>query len=106
MTPAYGRENGIFQEAAAAQSCLTPSLALRKMIPLVEFEKGLQEYKFLTSAKIACRSSHLSVIRDIAEDKNKDVSIVLEDDVDMGWDIVFIGKDFPPITTMILLHAP
>ena len=72
----------------------------------IEFEKGLQEYKFLTSAKIACWSSHLSVIRDIAEDKNKDVSIVLEDDVDMGWDIVFIGKDFPPITTMILLHAP
>ena len=24
----------------------------------------------------------------------------------MGWDIVFIGKDFPPITTMIFLHAP
>ena len=65
----------------------------------------------------------MSVIRDIAEDKNKDVSIVLEDDVDMGWDIgerlngvwnllpagwdiVFIGKYFPPITTMIFVHAP
>ena len=89
----------------------------------IEFEKSLREYKLLTSAKIACWSSHLLVIRDIAEDKNKGVSIVLEDDVDMGWDIgerlngvwnllpagwdiVFIGNYFPPITTMIFLHAP
>ena len=90
---------------------------------LITFEKGLQEYKLLTQAKIACWSSHLSVIRDIAEDKNEDVSIVLEDDINMGWDIrerlngvwnllpagwdiVFIGEDFPPIpTTMTFLHA-
>ena len=89
---------------------------------LVTFEKGLQEYKLLTQAKIACWISHLSVIRDIAEDKNEDVSIVLEDDINMGWDIkerlngvwnllpagwdiVFIGEDFPPIpTTMTFLN--
>lgn len=84
----------------------------------ITFEKGLPEYKLLTPAKIACWSSHLSVIRDIAEDKHKEVSIVLEDDVDMGWDIrerlngvwdllpagwdiVFLGKRFPPVSATL-----
>jgi len=54
---------------------------------------GLPEYKILTLAKIACWNSHLSVIRHIAEGKKThvtpehDVSVILEDDIDMEWDI-------------------
>ena len=65
-------------------------------------------YRLLTKERLACWHSHWQVIRLIADSKD-DVSLVLEDDVDMeldtrqrllgvwdslpiGWDIVFLGK--------------
>lgn len=61
-------------------------------IPL--FVRGLPEFKILTLAKIACWSSHLSVIRRIVDGSvmtdaasEGDVSVILEDDIDMEWDI-------------------
>ena len=82
---------------------------------VLPFTRGLPEYKLLTMAKMACWNSHLSVIRRIAESSSKtrvaleqDVSLILEDDIDMeydirerlagiwtsipaGWDMVFLG---------------
>ena len=59
-----------------------------------KFTQGLPEYKILTRAKIACWNSHQSAIRRIVDGSNKygataeeDVSVILEDDIDMEWDI-------------------
>jgi hypothetical protein len=82
---------------------------------ILPFTRGLPEYKLLTMAKMACWNSHLSIIRRIAEGNSRtqvaleqDVSLILEDDIDMecdirerlasiwtlipaGWDMVFLG---------------
>jgi hypothetical protein len=67
-------------------------------------------YRLLTKERLACWHSHWRVIRLIADDQD-DVSLVLEDDVDMeldirqrllgvwsslpsAWDIVFLGRRF------------
>ena len=64
-------------------------------------------YRLLTKERLACWHSHWSVIRSVADGQD-DVSLVLEDDVDMEldirqrllgvwdslpnpWDIVFLG---------------
>lgn len=73
---------------ASAMTCATDD----NIIP--PLTRGLPEYKILTLAKIACWSSHLSVIRRIVDGgvttdtaAEDDVSVILEDDVDMEWDI-------------------
>lgn len=55
---------------------------------------NLPHHKILTLAKVAVWESHLSTIRKSAEDTSMDaniygehVSIILEDDIDMEWDI-------------------
>jgi len=65
-------------------------------------------YRLLTRERLACWHSHWRVIRSIADGQD-DVSLVLEDDVDMeldirqrllgvwgslpgGWDVVFLGS--------------
>lgn len=55
---------------------------------------NLPPNKILTNAKVAVWKSHFSVIRKVAEDTSTDiniygehVSLILEDDVDMEWDI-------------------
>lgn len=78
------------------------------------FRLGLPGYKLLTPAKFACWNSHLSVIRRIAEGHHKthttrdpDVSVILEDDVDMEWDIrerlVDIWPMLPPGWDIVFL---
>lgn len=58
------------------------------------FEPSLPDHKILTAAKVACWSSHVSAIRLVVEVgttnakiSTEHVSIILEDDVDMEWDI-------------------
>lgn len=45
-----------------------------------------EPWRILSRAMIACWYSHLSVLRLVAEEQH-DVAIVLEDDVDMEWDL-------------------
>lgn len=100
---------------------------------ILPFTTDLPEYQLLTPAKIACWNSHLSVIRRIAESDSKtrsteeqDVSVILEDDIDMewdirerladiwtllpaGWDVVFLGTlamDFEHLGLFRLLDLP
>jgi GR25 family glycosyltransferase involved in LPS biosynthesis len=100
---------------------------------ILPFTLDLPEYQLLTPAKVACWNSHLSVIRRIAEGDGKtlpteeqDVSVILEDDVDMewdirerlasiwtllpaGWDVVFLGTlamDFGHLGLFDLLDLP
>jgi hypothetical protein len=100
---------------------------------ILPFTTDLPEYQLLTPAKIACWNSHLSVIRRIAESDSKtrsteeqDVSVILEDDIDMewdirerladiwtllpaGWDVVFLGTlvmDFEHLGLFHLLDLP
>ncbi|KIM81788.1 hypothetical protein PILCRDRAFT_490312 [Piloderma croceum F 1598] len=95
---------------------------------ILPFTPDLPEYQLLTPAKIACWKSHLSVIRGIAErdgetlpTEEQDVSVILEDDVDMewdirerlagiwtllpaGWDMVFLGASAMNFEHLGLLH--
>ncbi|KAG6854201.1 hypothetical protein C0991_009514 [Blastosporella zonata] len=78
---------------------------------IIPYDPNLPEYKILTTARIACWYSHMTVIHTIANDftlRADDAVIVLEDDVDMerdiqkrlqivwpflpsDWDIVYLG---------------
>lgn len=90
---------------------LVPLTAAMEDATIAPYHPDLRSIHILTAAKIACWHSHLNVIRQIAENENHsdDVSIILEDDVDMeidirerlaglweglpgDWDILFLGK--------------
>lgn len=75
---------------------------------LEPYSPHVPPYRLLTKERVACWHSHWRVIRTIADGKD-DVSLVLEDDVDMeldirhrllgvwgslptAWDIVFLGE--------------
>lgn len=78
---------------------------------ILGFNAELPEHLILTRARIACWYSHISVIHNIANNKDRDLDsayIILEDDIDMekdivqrlkvlwrslpaDWDIVFLG---------------
>lgn len=77
---------------------------------LEPYSPQMPPYRLLTKERLACWHSHWRVIRLIA-DRRDDVSLVLEDDVDMEldirqrllgvwgslpstWDIVFLGRRF------------
>ncbi|KDQ17567.1 hypothetical protein BOTBODRAFT_29737 [Botryobasidium botryosum FD-172 SS1] len=49
-------------------------------------QESLPHWRILSRAMIACWHSHLSVLRQVAEGQDH-VAIVLEDDVDMEWDL-------------------
>jgi GR25 family glycosyltransferase involved in LPS biosynthesis len=87
----------------------TPLLCNTQNDTVTPHVPNLPEYRILSPAKIACWCSHLSVIRQVANERKPEVTIVLEDDVDMErdirerlgsvwnllpatWDIVFLGQ--------------
>ncbi|TFY59301.1 hypothetical protein EVG20_g7840 [Dentipellis fragilis] len=54
---------------------------------LASFSASLPPQRILTPAKVACWHSHMQVIREIANSEDERPAIILEDDVDMEWDI-------------------
>ncbi|KAF9266584.1 hypothetical protein L218DRAFT_857825 [Marasmius fiardii PR-910] len=76
---------------------------------LMPYMRELGKHRIISPSRVACWHSHLRVIRQVAEDPAAtDITIILEDDVDMeidirkrlshlwgllptGWDIVFLG---------------
>lgn len=75
---------------------------------VIPYSSDLPEYRVLTRARVACWQSHISLLERIANDGAFDISVVLEDDIDMerdvakrlrllwpalprGWDMVFLG---------------
>lgn len=75
-----------------------------------KYSPQMPPWRLLTKERVACWHSHWRVIRSIA-DSQDDVSLILEDDVDMeldirqrllgvwdslpvAWDIVFLGRTF------------
>ena len=93
----------------------TPLLCATSNDTLTPFIAGLPVYRILSPAKVACWYSHWSIIHRIANDNSRpDVTMILEDDVDMerdirerlhsvwqilppGWDIVFLGPEMFPL---------
>lgn len=92
-----------------------PIACATKNYRLTKYTTTLKEHLILTHPRVACWHSHLSVIRDIANNASQNgfgVAIILEDDVDMEqdiqkqlvylwptlpaeWDIVFLGTPHP-----------
>jgi GR25 family glycosyltransferase involved in LPS biosynthesis len=67
-----------------------PMLCATKNDTVAPYEPNLPEFLIITPSRIACWYSHLSVIEKVANDgslKDDDAVIVLEDDVDMEWNI-------------------
>jgi hypothetical protein len=77
------------------------------------YTPGLPDYRILGPSKIACWHSHLSVIRRTVDEGIRGVTVILEDDIDMewdirqrlasvwrslpkSWDVVFLGKSRKP----------
>lgn len=84
----------IEDDSGALPILLEPLTCAVKDNVIPPFMPGLPEYKILTLAKMACWNSHLSAIRRIAEGDGtnrappqQDISVILEDDIDMEWDI-------------------
>ena len=98
-----------------SDSVSTPLLCATSNDTLAPFIAGLPVYRILSPAKVACWYSHWSIIHRIANDNSKpDVTMILEDDIDMerdirerlhsvwqilpaGWDIVFLGPEMFPL---------
>jgi hypothetical protein len=87
-----------------------PIVCATKNYSLTKYTTMLKDHLILTHPRVACWHSHLSVIHDIANN-GFEVSVILEDDVDMeqdirkqlaylwptlpaDWDILFLGIFF------------
>ncbi|KII86295.1 hypothetical protein PLICRDRAFT_177859 [Plicaturopsis crispa FD-325 SS-3] len=73
---------------ATTQGSPVPLTCAAKNDVIPAYKPDLPDFKLLTPAKIAVWHSHIAVIRRIAESEDQTApSIVLEDDIDMEWDI-------------------
>jgi hypothetical protein len=112
-----------FLSLSAKLPAIHPSesmLCATKNNTVAHYEPNLPEFLILTPARIACWYSHMSVIQTVANDKSlkdDDAVIVLEDDVDMEWDIharlrhawTYLPKDWDIVylgMQMSSAHAP
>lgn len=95
LNPANMQGNTVLGNAHTIPTASDPPLACATEDDTTpRFTPGLPEFKILTPAKVAVWDSHISAIRRVVEESSwtsvfsaEDVSIILEDDVDMEWDI-------------------
>ncbi|KAF8637003.1 hypothetical protein AX17_003116 [Amanita inopinata Kibby_2008] len=79
-----------FSNDALSGSALPPLTCTTQDFNITRYSHKTPQHLLLTPARIACWHSHLSVIRNIANDERlgpKNAVLILEDDVDMEYDI-------------------
>jgi hypothetical protein len=82
--------SGASSQDTSIDATPTPLVCATQDNSILPYAPTLSQYRILSPEKIACWYSHLAVIRQVAEHKNRDkngATIILEDDIDMEWDI-------------------